>query len=438
MIKVCKFGGTSMSTASAIKSVARIVNSDDSRKFVVVSAPGKRSKEDVKITDLLYDCANLACKGKSIVKSFSLVRARFNEIVCDLGIDLDIGKYLDEVESGILSSGGDADFAASRGEYLGGIVMAAVLEVPFIDAAKIIKFNERGEFDGEYTNDLACKILKKYDRAVIPGFYGSMPFDKIKTFSRGGSDITGSIIARGARASVYENWTDVNGFLSADPRIVDNPRAIKCLSYRELRELSYMGANVLHAEAIFPVKYANIPINIRNTFDPQNSGTMIVPNEDFVPSGDRITGIAGKKDYVILYIEKSMMNAEVGFGRKVLTILERYGVTFEHIPSGIDTLSVVVSSSDIASKEEKIIEKIRDAVSPDDIALVHDIALIATVGHGMSSRIGTAARLCGAIAKADVNLRMIDQGSSEMNIIIAVKNDDYEKAVRAIYDEFFA
>lgn len=425
-----------MADARAMNQAAEIVNAESGRRYVVVSAPGKRSKDDVKVTDLLYECAALAAGGKSIRSTFSKIRERFLGIAKDLKLEIDLSPYLNEVEETILNTAGNKDYAASRGEYLTAILFAAKLGYAFVDAAEMIKFNENGNFDSEYTNDLVSKKLQGIQKAVIPGFYGSMPFEGIKTFSRGGSDITGSIVARGVGADIYENWTDVNGFLSADPRIVKNPLPIDTISYRELRELSYMGASVLHADAIFPVRYASIPINIRNTFCPEDQGTMIVPQDEH--AGKRlITGIAGKKDYTILYIEKSMMNAEIGFGRKVLSVLERYGVMFEHMPSGIDTLSLVVSSGEVAGEKlNKVVEKIRESVAPDDIAVVPDIALIATVGHGMSKKVGTAAKLCGAIAKAGVNLRMIDQGSSELNIIIAVKNEDYEKSVQAIYDEF--
>lgn len=436
--KVCKFGGTSLASATNITKVRDIVKGDKERRFVIVSAPGKRFSEDIKITDMLYQCAKMAQEEGNCHRLFAIIRERFSEIVKELNIDLDIERILDETENAMNLNKGD-DFCASRGEYLSAQIIAKFLGFEFIDAEQFIKFDKNGKFDSEYTNDLIEKKLCDVEFAVIPGFYGSMPGDLIKTFSRGGSDITGSIIARGVKAKVYENWTDVNGFYSADPRIIQNPLQIFCLGYHELRELSYMGASVLHAEAIFPVRESRIPILIKNTFAPENEGTMIVPDEDYQGNGQTVTGIAGKKDFTVITVEKSNMNAEIGFARKILSVLERYGISMEHMPSSIDTLSVVVSTSSLAGDlKDKVIMRIREAVDPEKVTVIDNVALIATVGHGMCKVKGTAGRLFSAITRGNVNILMIDQGSSEKNIIVAVRNADYAKTIKAIYLEFLA
>ncbi len=432
--KVCKFGGTSMANSDNINAIAKIIESDKERRFVIVSAPGKRNSNDRKITDMLYACYHQVELNGECKETFDQIRERYVEIVKDLKLDIDIDKYLDEVYDGIIKYR-SSDFAASRGEYLGGIIMAKRLDAEFIDPKDLIKFNTNGDFDAETTNELTRQRLKDVKIAVIPGFYGADTSGNIKTFSRGGSDITGAIIARAAEASVYENWTDVNGFMICDPRIVKNPAHIAELSYRELRELAYMGANVLHPESIFPVRYNNIPINIRNTFEPEHPGTMIVANRKST-NNNIITGIAGKKGYSIVFIEKSMMNSELGFARRVLSVFEYYGVSFEHMPSGIDTLSIVVSDNEIAGKEDVIIDRLRKTINPDHIELLKGFSLIATVGHDMSFKPGTACRIFNALAKQNINIRMIDQGSSEMNIIVGVNTQDYEKTIESIYNEF--
>jgi len=435
-IKVCKFGGTSMADAKAIENVAKIVLSDSSRKYVVVSAPGKRFKEDIKITDLLYLCNKEAIEKGTCENTFSKIKERYLDIVKDLKIDLDLKNILDETEKEInrLKS---ADYAASRGEYLNAIVMAAKLNFKFIDTADIIFFDNNGFFDAEKTNEATKLLLSKYEYAVLPGFYGKDNNGNIKTFSRGGSDITGAIIARAVTAEVYENWTDVSGFLACDPRIVENPRKISKLSFKELRELSYMGASVLHSESIFPVRKGKIPINIKNTFKPEDEGTMILPSEMYQKSNDTITGIAGKKDFTVINIEKSLMNAELGFARRVLSVLENHNVSFEHMPSGIDTLSLVIESAVLENGMLQIIlDGINEEVSPNYIRVLDNIALIATVGHGMASSIGTAGKLFTALANENINVKLIDQGSSELNIIVGVDNSEYEKCVRAIYKAF--
>ena len=438
MIKVCKFGGTSMSDANSIRQVKNIITSDPARRYVVVSAPGKRFKDDIKITDMLYRCYNEVVEFGNCKKSFDVIRQRFVEIVKDLGLKLDINAVLDKTENEINQSK-CADFAASRGEYLSAIITADFLGYEFVDAADVIRFDSHGKLNNDYTDDKVSNRLSNIERAVIPGFYGKNFQGEIKTFSRGGSDITGSIIARGVRADLYENWTDVSGFLVCDPRIVPEAKVIKQITYKEVRELSYMGASVLHAEAIAPVMKRRIPINIKNTFKPEDVGTMIVPNEQYDPEQaiSVITGIAGKKNFTVLLIEKSMMNAEVGFIRKVLSVVEHYNICVEHLPSGIDTLSVIVESDQLKNGVlSDMVSEIRENVNPDYIHVIENISLIATVGHGMARRHGTAATLFTALANENINIKMIDQGSSELNIIIGVANSDYENCIRAIYKAF--
>ena len=434
-IKVCKFGGTSMADGTVMNTVKNIIESDKERRFIVVSAPGKRYSGDTKVTDLLYAC-HATNSREELKKDFAPVRARFNSIIKELNSNFDIESVLNEVEEQIYLNKSQ-DFTASRGEYLCAIIMSHVLGAKFVDSKDVIFFKEDGSLDGEKTYKAVAAALSGVPRAVISGFYGTGTDGKIKTFSRGGSDISGAIVARSVNASLYENWTDVSGFLACDPRIVDSPKRINCISYKELRELSYMGAEVLHSESIFPVRKANIPIVIKNTFRPQDEGTTIIPTSRYVQSGATVTGIAGKKNFTIIYIEKSLMNTEIGFISKVLQVLSDENISVEHIPSGIDTMSLVVESSQLEGKLTRVIDGIKNAVSPDVVRITEDIALIATVGYGMSSSIGTSARLFNAVAAANINIKIIDQGSSEINIIVGVRNEDYEKCIRAIYGEFF-
>ena len=436
-MKVVKFGGSSLADANQFRRVAAIVKADPSRRYVVASAPGKRFKEDDKVTDMLYHCYELVRQGKDIGEYYSKICDRYNSIIADLGLDFDISGELDYIRNAIEHYSG-RDFAASRGEYLNSIILAKYLKFDFIDAESVIYFRENGTFDEEKTNMTMREELKKHQYAVIPGFYGVMPNGTIKTFSRGGSDITGSIVSRAADADLYENWTDVSGCLMADPRIVDNPLPIKTITYRELRELSYMGASVLHEDAIFPVRYAGIPINIRNTNEPSAPGTMIVSATSEYDSEHIITGVAGKRGFSVIHIEKDMMNAEIGFGRRVLDVLEDNDISFEHLPSGVDTMSVILSSACIKDefKRERILSSINKRVHPDSIVIEDGLALLAVVGRGMVKAKGTAARVFSAISNAGINIRMIDQGSSELNIIIGVEEHDLEKALTAIYNEF--
>ena len=434
MIKVVKFGGSSLASAEQFKKVGDIIKSDPARKYAVPSAPGKRYSADTKVTDMLYKCYSVASKGGEYKPLLDEIKARYNEIIQGLGLDLSLDKEFATIETSFVGRAG-RDYAASRGEYLNGIVLANYLGYEFIDAAEVIYFDDNGNFDLDTTEPLLKEKLSNIEHAVIPGFYGSMPNDTIKTFSRGGSDITGSIVARAVDADLYENWTDVSGFLIADPRVIPASKVITTITYKELRELSYMGASVLHEDAIFPVRAKGIPINIKNTNAPEDPGTLIVESTSIKPEYT-ITGIAGKKGFATITIEKAMMNSEVGFGRKVLEEFEKYGVTFEHMPSGIDTMTVVVNQENFAKKEQEILAGIHRNTHPDSIDIETDIALLAIVGRGMKSTRGTAGRIFSALAHASVNVRMIDQGSSELNIIIGVDARDFEKAIRSIYDIF--
>lgn len=434
MKKVVKFGGSSLASAEQFKKVGDIIRADEDRKYVVPSAPGKRYGSDVKVTDMLYQCYDLAVNGKDFSEALKAIKDRYNEIIEGLNLDLSLDKEFEVIAEQFSAKAG-SDYAASRGEYLNGIIMANYLGYEFVDAAEAIFFDENGIFDADKTNTALYERLKSVERAVVPGFYGAYADGKIKTFSRGGSDITGSIVARAVKAGLYENWTDVSGFLVADPRIIKNPEVISTITYKELRELSYMGATVLHEDAIFPVRKEGIPINIRNTNAPEDNGTMIVKNTTIKPNYT-ITGIAGKKGFTSVTIEKDMMNLEIGFGRKVLEVFEENGISFEHMPSGIDTLTVFVHQDEFQEKEQQVLAGLEGAVKPDSIDLETDLALIAVVGRGMKSTRGTAGRIFSALAHANVNVKMIDQGSSELNIIIGVSNSDFEAAIKAIYDIF--
>jgi aspartate kinase len=438
-IKVAKFGGSSLADENQFRKVKKIVEADPDRRYIVPSAPGKRFSDDIKITDLLYRCYDMAKSGENFEKEFSLIEKRYNDIISALSLSLSLEDDFTEIKSALRAKVG-RDYAASRGEYLNGKILAEYLGYTFIDAAEVIFFDENGKFAAEHTNYVLSERLKRTERAVIPGFYGISANDTIKTFSRGGSDITGAIVAKAARADLYENWTDVSGFLCADPRIVKNPRPIGIITYRELRELSYMGATVLHEEAIFPVKSEGIPINIRNTNKPEDCGTMIVASVSTMRTDDEnqniITGIAGKKNFSVITLEKDRMNEEVGFGRRVLEVLEHHNVCFEHLPSGIDTMSVIVDDSLFSKDKNEIISDLFDETGADSIDVESGIALIAVAGHGMKNMRGTAAKIFTALADANINIRMIDQGSSELNIIIGVNNDDFEESIRTIYAAF--
>ena len=434
MKKVVKFGGSSLASAEQFKKVGNIIKSDPDRKYVIPSAPGKRFAKDVKVTDMLYHCYETAMTETDFRGLLEQIKARYNEIIQGLSLDMSLDDEFKTIETAFKNKEG-IDYAASRGEYLNGLVMAKYLDYEFIDPVKYIFFREDGQLDQEKTYNTLGRKLNKVERAVIPGFYGCGADGKVQTFSRGGSDVTGSVVAKAVLADVYENWTDVSGVLVADPRIIENPKPIHTVTYKELRELSYMGASVLHEDAIFPVRTEGIPINIRNTNAPEAEGTFIVESTCVKPEYT-ITGIAGKKGFVSITIEKDMMNAQVGFGRRVLEAFEKEGVSFEHMPSGIDTLTVFVHEDEFQQKEQAVLANLHRAVHPDSVEMEGDLALVAVVGRGMKATRGTAGRIFSALAHANVNVKMIDQGSSELNIIIGVQNKDFEAAIKAIYDIF--
>jgi len=434
MVKVVKFGGSSLASAKQFKKVGDIIRADKSRRFVVPSAPGKRSSDDTKVTDLLYQMYDAAGDKAKYSKIFTQIRERFEEIIEGLGLDLNLDDDFRRIEEDFVHQIG-RDYAASRGEYLNGKVMAAYLGFPFVDAAEIIVFHDDNTLDMAATNAAVAEHLEGYDRAVIPGFYGAKKDGTVTTFSRGGSDVTGSVIAGAIHADLYENWTDVSGFLFTDPHVVENPEVVDTITYLELRELAYMGATVMHEDAIFPVRREGIPINIKNTNRPQDHGTMIVSSTCKKPKYT-ITGIAGKKGFCSINIDKDQMNSEIGFGRRVLQVFEDNNISFEHMPSGIDTMTIIVHQSEFMDHEQQIVAGIHRAVHPDSIVLESGLALIAVVGRGMKDQRGTAARLFAALSHAHVNVKMIDQGSSEFNIIVGVKESDFETAIRAIYNIF--
>ena len=434
MKKVVKFGGSSLASAKQFEKVGAIIKADPERKFVVPSAPGKRDANDTKVTDMLYATYSYAEQGHDFSKALKAIEARYQEIIDGLGLSLSLKDEFAKIAENFKNKAG-SDYAASRGEYLNGIIMANYLGYEFVDAAEVIFFDNDGNFLADKTDEVLSARLENVERAVIPGFYGAKENGFVKTFSRGGSDVTGSIVAKAVRADAYENWTDVSGFLIADPRIVDKPKAIDTITYKELRELAYMGATVLHEDAIFPVRKAGIPINIKNTNAPKDPGTWIVESTCVKPKYV-ITGVAGKKGFCSINIEKDMMNAEVGFGRKVLNVFEDNDISFEHMPSGIDTMTIFVHQSEFMEKEQKVLAGLHKSVEPDTIELESDLALIAVVGRGMKATRGTAGRIFSALAHANINVKMIDQGSSELNIIIGVKNEDFDAAIKAIYDIF--
>ena len=434
-LKVVKFGGSSLADAAHFQKVAGIIRADDARRYVIPSAPGKRFDGDEKVTDLLYALHRAYGGEGDPLPLFTKIKKRFDEIIAALQLNLSLDCEYLKIEKD-LEKGAGADYAASRGEYLNGIILSAYLGFTFIDAATCIFFRADGQLDAEKTNNYLKGLLKAYPKAVIPGFYGIMPDGQVTTFSRGGSDITGSIVARASAATLYENWTDVSGFLMADPRCVNNPRRIEIITYKELRELAYMGATVLHDEAVFPVRYVGIPICIKNTNRPDDPGTLIVPGAEEIIPDTIITGIAGKTGFVAVTIEKDRMNLELGFGRKVFEVFEKYGLCIEHLPSSIDSISVIVNANQFKPLRSSIIADIYRATDPDSLVIDEHIAMIAVVGRGMVRNKGTAARIFRALAESKINIKMIDQGSSELNIIVGVEEKDFHAALRAIYAEF--
>ncbi len=434
-MKVVKFGGSSLASAAQYRKAAAIIKADPERCYVVASAPGKRSSDDIKITDMLYECYRLASKKQPFDEVFTKIEQRYDEIIAELGLDMSLREEYDEIRMALRTRAGE-DYVASRGEYLGCLILAKFLGFTFVDAENGIFFRADGSFDAERTYATIDAILANVDCAVIPGFYGSMPNGTIKTFTRGGGDISGAIVARSVHADVYENWTDVSGMLMADPRIVKNPRVIEEITYRELRELAYMGATVMHEETVFPVQEAHIPINIRNTNAPDDPGTMIVPGSDKIDVETVITGVAGRKGFSSVTVEKSKMNTEVGFGRKLLSVIEQMGISIEHVPSGIDMMSVVLATSAIENVKEELTARIFRETQADTVLIEDGIALVCVVGRGMVRAKGTAARIFSAIAREDINIRMIDQFAGEKNIILGVDEDKLEKTLQTIYNEF--
>ncbi len=434
-LKVTKFGGSSLADAQQFRKVAEIVRSEPERHYVVASAPGKRFPQDIKVTDMLLQCYSESREQQELRASFAQLKERYQQIINDLGLDFSLEQEFETIYSALMHHAG-RDYVVSRGEYLNSMILAQFLGFDFVDAADCIFFKEDGTLDSERTNQIMGELLQQHEYAVIPGFYGSMPNGTIRTFSRGGSDITGSIVARAVRADLYENWTDVSGMLMADPRCVPDPKVIDLITYKELRELSYMGATVLHEDAIFPVRIANIPINIRNTNRPQDPGTMIVAETDNYVCPYVITGVSGKKGFSIINVEKDMMNSEVGFAQRVLEVLSKYNISFEHMPTGIDTLSVVVNTSVIAPIRGHLIAEIARSTNLDSIMIEDGLALVAVVGRGMRSAKGTAAKVCSAISDAGINIKMIDQGSSELNIILGIDETDLPATLNAIYSAF--
>ncbi|GIM27658.1 aspartokinase [Clostridium polyendosporum] len=435
-IVIAKFGGSSLASSEQFRKVKDIVFGNENRRYVVPSAPGKRFSKDYKITDLLYLCHQHAKNDIPFEDVFKLIEERYTSLAKELDVEIDLKKHLDEIKTKI-ADGASADYTASRGEYLNGLILAGYLGYTFVDAAEVIRFKTNGALDLEATQKLVEERMNGIERAVVPGFYGATPNGTIKTFSRGGSDVTGAILARCLHADLYENWTDVSGFLMADPNIVENPKPIEIVTYKELRELSYMGARVLHEESIFPIRDVCIPINIRNTNRPEDKGTLIVADDGESQNySGAITGIAGKKDFVVITIQKMLLNSEQGFCRKLLSILESHDVSFENMPSGIDSVSLVIEDTQLEDKLEDILEEIKKHCNPDSIEVSPNMALIATVGKGMARAKGVASKVFKGLAEADVNIRMINQGSSEINIIIGVENDEFEKAFKAIYKAF--
>lgn len=428
-----KFGGSSVADSKQFLKIRAILEKDPRRSVIVVSAPGKRHAGEAKLTDLLYQCHHAAQKNIPFDEAFALIRDRFLEIEKDLGLKAGMAGEMEIFHKQIVD-GATKDFIASRGEYFSGKLMAAFLGAEFVEPAGCVFFDKAGRLDPRSYESLGMRLKDEKKRYVIPGFYGADASGKVKTFSRGGSDITGAVAARAAKAGLYENWTDVSGLLMADPRIVKDAHALDLVSYREIRELSYMGASVFHDEAIAPVREAGIPINIRNTNRPDDAGTMIVAKLPEVTQYD-IAGVAGKKNFSLFTVEKTMMNKEVGFARRFLGLFEAHGISIEHCPTSIDSMSVLISSEEIGEKQEVLREDALRLLQPDKLEVESGLALIAVVGEGMARQVGMAAKVFKALAEAKVNVRIIDQGASELNIIVGVSNADYEKAIGVLYSE---
>lgn len=434
MLKITKFGGSSCASAEQFRKVRAIIESDPSRRFVVVSAAGRKTKKDNKITDLLYLCRAHVDYHVDYHPVFEIIRARFLEIKTELGLSTPIEADLDALCEKLPDL--SVDELVSRGEYFTARLMADFLGFPFVDATDVIAMEFDGSFNFEKTSENLKAVLKEHDCFVMPGFYGKTPDGAVRVMTRGGSDISGSILARCLKADMYENWTDVSGFLMADPRIVENPRNIERITYEELRELSYMGASVLHEDAIFPIREYNIPIHVLNTNRPQDPGTLVLAKIENDENGPLITGIAGKKGFLSIEIFKRNMSNMVGVVSGTLDVLRKYGVSIEHLPSGIDSFNVVLGRRDVEHNLYDILAEVKEKVSPDSIRVTEPLALIAVVGRNMNARVGSSGKLFTALGAAGVNIRMISQGSSEIDIIVGVSEPDFDKAVRALYDTF--
>ncbi len=430
-LRVAKFGGTSLASAEQFEKVKRIVEAEPSRRFVVPSAPGKRFSDDIKVTDLLYRCHALAAQGQDYAVPFAQICARYDELIERLGLSLSLQDDYQTIAA-TLSQGATADYLASRGEYLNGKILAEYLGFPFVDAKEVIFFDEKAELDSDRTKKAIRARLSFAKNAVVPGFYGSDGAGNILTFSRGGSDITGALLAAALGADVYENFTDVSGVLAADPRVVAHPRPIATMTYRELRELSYMGASVLHEDAVFPVHAASVPIHLQNTNDPDAPGTWIVPARRTAPD-EIVTGIAAKKGYSVISITRDGMNGEIGFTRKLLSVLEDCEIPFEHMPTGIDSLSVVVRTADLDRCRRTVLRRLEEELEPQALYIEDGLALLAVVGQGMLHAKGNAARICGALAQADINIGMLALSVVEMTLIVGVAETDCDAAMRAVY-----
>ena len=434
MLKITKFGGSSCASAEQFRKVKAIIEADPSRRFVVISAAGRKNPKDNKITDLLYLCRAHVDYHVDYRPIFEIIRGRFLEIKHELGLNTPIEDELDACAEKVPDL--SVDELVSRGEYFTSKLMADFLGFPFVDAVDVVAMEFDGTFNIDKTTENLKKVLEKNDRFVMPGFYGRTPDGAVKVMSRGGSDISGSILARCLRADLYENWTDVSGFLMADPRIVKDPKNIERITYAELRELSYMGASVLHEDAIFPIREYNIPIHVLNTNRPQDPGTLVLDKIDDEVDGPLITGIAGKKGFLSIEVVKRNMSNMVGIVSGALDVLRKYEVSIEHLPSGIDSFNIVLAKKDVEHNLYEILADIKERIAPDSIRVTEPLALIAIVGRNMNARAGSSGQLFTALGNAGVNIRMISQGSSEIDIIVGVANADFDKAVRALYQSF--
>ncbi|MBP3759614.1 MAG: aspartate kinase [Firmicutes bacterium] len=431
--KVLKFGGSSLADSGQFKKVSDIVKADPSRRFVVASAPGKRFDDDIKVTDLLYSCYEKARSGMDFDPVLSEIAGRFREIITELDIDFDIEPEIEAIKYN-LNDYPSRSYAASRGEYLNSKILAAYLGYEFIDPYYCIHFNSDGTLDTKSTREDLSETLAPLTNAVIAGFYGSGPDGNIITFTRGGSDITGSLVAQAVGAELYENWTDVSGLLAGDPRIIDDPRVVEYISYRELRTLSYMGATVLHADALLPVNQAGIPVNIKNTNRPEDPGTMIVSDLPKERELHTITGVAGRKGLSVIQVEKMMVSDGAGFTAIILDVFKHYGVPFEQCLTGIDTVTVIIRSDYFKAMKYELLNAIEDQVHPDTLIVKENLAMIAVVGEADADYQGSTVCILGAISAAGIDLNTINQGAGSLNLIIGVEEKDYEKAVRAVYN----